>query len=474
MSKFRVLVVDDELAFCQLLSQVIRDAGYDVSTAANGVDAMRILASGEIDVVLCDICLPDTDGIKLLSQVRAAGIATIFIMCTSFASVDTAVKALKAGAADYIVKPVSNDEIIHRLRQIEGVHNLRAENRALREIVSGRDDDSYGFISPAMLKVERLVDKVAATDSIVLINGETGTGKGVIARLIHRRNAHRDGPFIPVNCSAIPQQLLESEFFGHTKGAFTGADKARKGLFLAANRGTLFLDEVGELPLDLQPKLLHAIEEKRVRAVGSEHALDVDVRIIVATNLDLAEQVKRGEFRADLFFRLSMFQIRIPPLRERTEDIPGMVKFFLKRCARKGAKETEFTIDPVAENILTSYPWPGNIRELENVISRACIMANTDRITVADLPPELVVDRSDGPGRSASDRPLSPDHGLREKLRRLEGKIIFDALHSSGGDRKAAADLLGIHVSSLYRKLEECAEFGLLNPEQTEAGFFAS
>lgn len=468
MSKFRVLVVDDELAFCQLLSQVIREAGYDVSTASNGSEAMRTLASGEIDLVLCDVCLPDTDGIKLLSQVRAAGIGTIFIMCTSFASVDTAVQALKAGAADYMVKPVSNDEIIHRLRQIESVHNLQTENRALREIVSGRDDDSYRFVSPAMLKVESLVDKVSSTDSIVLINGETGTGKGVVARLIHQRNMRRDGPFIPVNCSAIPQQLLESEFFGHTKGAFTGADKARKGLFLAADRGTLFLDEVGELPLDLQPKLLHAIEERRVRAVGSEHAIDVDTRIIIATNRDLAEQVKRGEFRADLYFRLSMFQIRVPPLRERTEDIPGLVKFFLRRCAKKGSKVTEFTIDPVAQNILMSYPWPGNIRELENVISRACIMANTDRITVVDLPPELMADRGDWHARRAFNNDLAPDHGLREKLRRFEGQIIFDALRSSGGDRKAAAELLGIHVSSLYRKLEEYAEFRLLDGETPE------
>src|SRR6266581_1456571 len=462
MSKFRILVVDDELAFCQLIAMAIRSAGYDVSTAATARDAMGILGSGEIDLALCDICLPDKDGIELIAQVRAAGIETTFIMCTAFASVDTAVQALKAGAADYIVKPVSNDEIIHRVRQVEGMRNLQAENRTLREIVVGRKEDCYSFVSPAMLEVERLVDKVSATDGIVLLTGESGTGKGVVARLIHQRNARRSGPFIPVNCSAIPHHLLESEFFGHTKGAFTGADKARKGLFLAADRGTLFLDEVGELPFDLQPKLLHAIEERKVRAVGSEHALDVDVRIIAATNRNLTEQAKQGQFRPDLYFRLSMFQIRVPPLRERTEDIPGMVEFFLKRSSKIGSRATAYTIDPAAEHNLKSYSWPGNIRELENVITRACIMASSDRITVADLPPELT---ADGGARGTSDKAFTPDKGLREKLRRIEVGIILDTIRSSGGDRKAAAELLGISLSSLYRKLEECAELGLLGGE---------
>lgn len=465
MAKFRVLVVDDEVAFCQLLANAIRTAGYNVDTAADAGEAMAILARGETDLVLSDICMPDKDGIELIAQVRAAGNEVPFIMCTSSSSVDTAVRALKAGASDYMVKPVSNDEVIHRLRQIESVQGLQAENRVLREIVSGRSDDHYHFISSSMQEVERLVERVSSTESIVLLTGETGTGKGIVARSIHQSNTRRNGPFIPVNCSAIPHQLMESEFFGHTKGAFTGADKQRKGLFVAADHGTLFLDEIGELPLELQPKLLHAIEERKVRPVGGEHTVDVDIRIVAATNRNLAELVKRGEFRADLFFRLSMFQIRVPTLRERTEDISGMIKFLLKRCSKAGSRTAEFTIDPVAENILKSYNWPGNIRELENVISRACIMASTDCITMVDLSPELTAEYGT---QNTTSRALAPDHGLREKLRQIECQIISDALSSTGGDRKATADILGIHLSSLYRKLEEFAELKILVDKTSE------
>ena len=458
MAKFKVLVVDDELAFCQLLASAIRQAGYDVSTALDARSAMAILSAGDTELVLCDVHLPDKDGIELIAQVRAAGIDTPFIMCTAFASVDSAVRALKAGAADYIVKPVSNDEIVHRIRQIETVHNLESENKALREIVIGREDDRYHAMSAPMREVERLVDKVSQTDSTVLVTGESGTGKGLVARMIHQRNVQRKGPFIPVNCSAIPHQLLESEFFGHTKGAFTGADKPRKGLFLAADGGTLFLDEVGELPLDLQPKLLNAIEDKKIRPVGGERAFDVDVRIITATNRNLAELVKQGQFREDLFFRLSMFQIRVPPLRERSEDIPGMIQFFLNRSRKVGGTARGFTIDPVAEEILKSYAWPGNIRELENVIGRACIMTNSQRVTIADLPQELTAMVA---GQTPVRTPSNSGDGLRMKLRRIEATIVLDTLRECAGDRKAAAELLGVSLSSLYRKLEECAELGL-------------
>ena len=458
MAKFKVLVVDDELAFCQLLASAIREAGYDVSTAPDARSAMAILGAGDTELVLCDIHLPDKDGIELIAQVRAAGIDTPFIMCTAFASVDSAVRALKAGATDYIVKPVSDDEIVHRIRQIETVRNLQSENKALREIVIGREDERYRAMSAPMREVERLVDKVSQTDSTVLVTGESGTGKGLVARMIHQRNAQRKGPFIPVNCSAIPHQLLESEFFGHTKGAFTGADKPRKGLFLAADGGTLFLDEVGELPLDLQPKLLNAIEDKKIRPVGAERSFEVDVRIITATNRNLAELVKQGQFREDLFFRLSMFQIRVPPLRERSEDIPGMIQFFLNRSRKAGGSGKEFTIDSVAEKILTSYAWPGNIRELENVIGRACIMTNSQRVTIADLPQELTALVCEP---TPVGTPSNSGDGLRVKLRRIEAAIVLDTLRECGGDRKAAAELLEVSLSSLYRKIEECAELGL-------------
>ena len=264
-----VLIVDDELATRQILSEVISEAGYEVYTAADGYEATTILRERDIAVAICDIRMPGIDGIELMRRTRASNLDTIFIMFTAYASVDSAVLALKAGAADYIIKPVRNEEILHRLSQVAAMRDLQDENKTLRKIVSGADQGKFAFGSPSMVKVERMIRKVAPTESSVLITGESGTGKGIVARKIHQLSLRRDGPFIPINCGAIPHALIESEFFGHVKGAFTGADKARKGLFLYADQGTLFLDEIGELPLELQPKLLHVLEERRVRAVGS-------------------------------------------------------------------------------------------------------------------------------------------------------------------------------------------------------------
>ncbi len=301
-----------------------------------------------------------------------------------------------------------------------------------------------------MLEAERLAAKVAPTDSTVLITGESGTGKGVVARRIHQASRRADAVFLPVNCSAIPEHLLEAEFFGHTKGAFTGAERARKGLFLQADKGTLFLDEIGELPLHMQTKLLHAIEDKEIRSLGSEQGRRVDTRIIAATNRNLEEMVQQGRFREDLYFRVSMFHIHLPPLRERQADIRQLIDFFLGTMRAGNDGRAPPAVDPAAEDILLGYHWPGNVRQLENVINRAMILSDGGRISIADLPPEIT--RS---AHGTSGTPIANDGYLRDQLRKVEASIISRALKESGGDRRLAAQRLGIGLSSLYRKLEE-------------------
>jgi two-component system response regulator AtoC len=318
--------------------------------------------------------------------------------------------------------------------------------------MSERGPRLFRFESPGMREVERLVAKVAPTSSTVLITGESGTGKGVVARSIHEHSERREAPFVSVNCSAIPEQLLESEFFGHTKGAFTGADHARKGLFVEAHRGTLFLDEIGELPLHMQSKLLNVLEDREVRPIGSEQSRRVDTRIIAATNRNLLERVRQGSFREDLYFRLSMFRIEIPPLRERGDDVPNLIRFLLGAQRTAASGHRPIRIDPLAEEILLSYRWPGNVRELDNAINRACILADDDCIMVGDLPSEIVNAASDSAARSAA---LGDDGGLRERVRRFERELLNNAIADAGGDRKLAAQRLGVGLSTLYRKLED-------------------
>jgi two-component system response regulator AtoC len=367
---------------------------------------------------------------------------------------ETAVEALRGGAYDYIVKPVRNEELLNRLAQIEAVRGLKEENRLLRAVVKSAGAAAYRFRSACMLEVERLVNKVAPTSSTVLITGESGSGKGVLARSIHEKSPRAAGPFVPVNCGAIPEQLLESEFFGHTRGSFTGADRARKGLFLEADRGTLFLDEIGELPMPMQTKLLHAIEEKHVRAVGSEQARPVDIRIVIATNRDLPEMVAQGAFREDLYFRLSMFQVALPPLRERRADIRALIQFLLRNAPDHGSG-VPIELDTDAEAALLAYSWPGNLRELDNVISRARILAENNRITLADLPATMTGTAAGGYGAA-----LTPDGDgtLRFELRRYEMQLLRDAVAAADGDRRIAAQRLGISLSSLYRKLGEATQ----------------
>jgi two-component system response regulator AtoC len=456
MTSLQLLVVDDEPAIRQVVSATLRKAGHSVEQASSGEAAMTRISQGDIDIVLCDIKMPGLSGIEVLRQVRANGIDTAFIMMTAFASVDTAIEAIKAGAADYMIKPLNNDELMHRLTKVGDLRGLRAENRVLRRLVLGVNSEVFGFNSPAMREMEHMAAKVARTNSTVLITGESGTGKGVVARLIHQQSPRAEGPFIPVNCGAIPENLVESEFFGHTKGAFTGADKIRKGLFLEADGGTIFLDEIGELPLGLQVKLLHVIEQREVRAVGSEQARPVDVRIVAATNRDLSEMIAQGKFREDLFFRLTVFHIHVPPLRERREDLASLIKFLLQRNTRRmGSNGQQFSLDGGVEEILVNYDWPGNVRELENVIDRALILADGGRVTLADLPPQITKVNTQ---LSSVVNDLQFSGTLREQVRKFEAALIFRTIAESGGDRRIAAQKLNIGLSSLYRKLEELGE----------------
>lgn len=452
-----VLIIDDELALRQIISATVRRAGYSVDMASGVKEAAAKLVRGDFDVAVCDIRMQDGDGVELVRSMKSSGVPTLFIMVTAFASVQTAVEALRAGAMDYMVKPVDSEELLYRLRQAQTLLGLKAENVALRKFVSAeRENTRFKFSSAAMLSVERLATRVAAIDNTVLITGESGTGKGVLARSIHDQSTRAEAPFIPVNCSAIPETLLESELFGHTKGAFTGAAQARKGLFAQADSGTLFLDEIGELPLHMQTKMLHVIEDKEIRPVGGEQLRKVDTRIVVATNRDLPAMVAAGTFREDLYFRISQFHIDLPPLRDRGDDLLRLIGFFLEAAKLKG--DTQIELDPAAEELLLEYRWPGNLRELENVIGRALIMADGGRITIADLPPGL---SARGGGGTKEPKAAATSGSLRDQVRRAEADIIFRVLRECGGDRKAAAQQLEIGLSSLYRKLDEFEAMGV-------------
>jgi DNA-binding NtrC family response regulator len=449
MTSLHVLVVDDEAATRQILAETVANAGHSVDSAEDVTEATAKLSRGDVDVVLCDIQLPDGSGIELLRRSREDGLDTNFVMVTAFASVESAVEALRAGAFDYIIKPVRHQEILHRLRQIANLRDLREENRSLRKaIIDG--NPRYPFASPGMREVERLIQRVAPTDSTVLIVGESGTGKGVFARSIHEQSTRHDGLLVTVNCGAIPEHLMECEFFGHTKGAFAGADRSSKGFLLEADKGTLFLDEIGELPLHMQTKLLHVFEDKEVRPLGGGPMRRTNARIVTATNRDLAEMVRQGRFREDLYFRLSVFKIQIPPLREATEDIRGLIEFALRaNAAIRGAAQA-FELDPDAERILLAYNWPGNVRELENVIKRACILAEGNCISVDEIVPEIVKATLPLLG---FENAVMRGESLRDRVRLFETEHIQRAIAEAGGDRRLAAQTLGISLSSLYGKL---------------------
>jgi two-component system response regulator AtoC len=447
----RVLIVDDEPNLRVMLQGILSREGYDVDAAEEGRTALERLRAQPADIVVTDLKMPGMDGMQFLAEMRSAGMPSTCIVMTAYGSTETALEAMKAGAYDYISKPFRPEEIVLTLRKAEERERLRKENQSLRSQLR-REQAPAGIVfrSPAMAAVLSTVEKAAPHKSTVLILGESGTGKELVARAIHGASPRAARPFVAVNCGAIPPSLLESELFGHTKGAFTDAVRDRRGLFEEANTGTLFLDEIGELPLILQVKLLRVLQEEEIRRVGDSREIRVDVRILAATSRKLAEEVRAGRFREDLFYRLNVMTLELPPLRDRREDIPVLWEHFLaKGNERLGTQVRE--ISPEAMECLLEYPWPGNVRELENVVERALVLADGEAVGVDELP-EKVRQRG-GPRRAGA--PSSEDLSLKRAIRGLEESYIRRALERTGGNRTRAAEVLEISPRALLYKLKE-------------------
>jgi two-component system response regulator PilR (NtrC family) len=454
----RVLVVDDERSMQEFLEILLRKEGYDVTTAGDVAGALLALESDDYDLVVSDIQMPDRSGLDLLRAIRQTQPDVLVVMITAFATTETAIAAMKEGAYDYITKPFKVDEIKLVVQKALEKKLLSAENARLRhELRSERQQRHLVGNSPRMQQLYEMIARVAATKTNVLIVGESGTGKELVARAIHAESDRADKPFVALNCAAIPENLLESELFGHVKGSFTGAVGNKSGLFELADNGTLFLDEVGELSPPLQVKLLRALQEKTIRRVGGTSDRRVDVRIVAATNRRLEEEVAAGRFREDLYYRLNVIQLLLPPLRERMDDLPLLVHHFVEKYARELGKVVRGVTDDAMAR-LRSYAYPGNVRELENVIERAVALSRSEWIEVEALPPTLLErgeDRSAGrlPGGSVDLDNLVADY---------ERGLLMDALRRSGGVKKRAAQLLGISFRSLRYRLEK---LGLDEPD---------
>jgi len=438
-----ILVVDDERAIQDTLAWCLRTDGHTVRTAGNGEEAMAILAEEDFDLVISDIIMPGLSGLDLLRKARTLRPRTLFVLITAYATVDTAVEALREGASDYVIKPFKFDELRLRVRRLLERRAAFQESALLRRTVeSAVPDRSLLGESAAMLAVRAQVAKIAPAASNVLITGESGTGKELVACAIHAGSPRRGQPFVPINCGAIPEPLLESQLFGHVKGAFTGAVQGSQGLFAAADHGTVFLDEIGEMPLLLQVKLLRAIEERQVWPVGGTKPVRVDIRITASTNRDLAREVEAGRFRGDLFYRLNVVHIALPPLREHVEDIPLLADHFVRAFNQQLVRRVR-GVDRDTLRALMGHPWKGNVRELEHVIESAMILSEGEVLTLGDLP------------RSFLSEPVLPNETLRELNRRSERQHIMAVLARTQFDKPKAARILGISLASLYRKLGE-------------------
>ena len=447
----KILIIDDEAGLRKSLSLILTDAGYEVVQAEDGEAGLAVATEEAPDLILCDVRMPKLGGLEFLDAYRAGGGGALVLVMTAYGSLDLAMEAMKKGAYDYIPKPFGADDVLLVVRKAEEREQLRREIGRLRQEV--RADARFGELvvgSPAMRKALEIVQKVAPHDSPVLITGASGTGKELIARMLHRESKRADRAFVPVNCGGVPEQLLESEFFGFVKGAFTGADRDKPGLFEAADGGTLFLDEVGELPGALQVKLLRALQEGEVRRIGSNETKRVDVRVISATNQDLESAVEGGDFRKDLYYRLAVVPVHLPPLRARREEIPQLARHLLERHARRLHVDVE-SVEPEAMEILLVYSWPGNIRELENVIERALVLTDGKTISVDDLPEAVRRPAPDGPALAVDGDDLSVKrHGAR-----LERHLIQLALDRTGGNKTQAAELLELSPRALRYKIQE-------------------
>jgi two-component system response regulator PilR (NtrC family) len=450
----RVLVVDDEQSMRELLAIMLTKEGFEVVAAESRAVAAAVLAQGPVDLVITDVKLPDGDGIEILRHVKAASPETVVIVMTAYGTTETAVAALKLGAHDYLLKPFDVDELRIVVRNSLERQDLREENlRLKREFGRPHGLDQLVGVSPAMAALFEMIRSIAPTSSTVLITGESGTGKELVARAIHSLSPRSDGPFVSVNCGALPDTLLESELFGHMKGAFTDAHQNKKGLFEAAHRGTLFLDEVGETSPPMQVKLLRALQEKKIRRVGGTEEIEVDVRVLSATNVPLESLVKERRFRDDLFYRLQVIPIHTPPLRERREDIPRLAEHFLRRFAREMGKNVA-KVSEEAMAGLRKYSWPGNVRELENVIERAVALETTQAVLPERLPDSM---RSRGLPRPPPTVGIGEGFRLDEHLRSIESHLLMEALQQAQGDRASAARLLGVSPRSLRYLIQKHA-----------------
>ncbi|OPX41567.1 MAG: hypothetical protein B1H13_01400 [Desulfobacteraceae bacterium 4484_190.3] len=449
----RVLIVDDEKNMRHMLQTMLTKQGYEVAGAANGAEGLEAMASAHYDFILCDIRMPEMDGMAFLEKAIQSFPEKTYIMMSAYGTVETALEAIKKGAYDYISKPFKTDEVLLTLKKAEERERLKEENVRLKSQIK-RIEDKYSFgniiaRSESMAKVFDLVQTVADHKTTILITGESGTGKELIAKAIHTNSNRSSAPLVSINCGGIPQNLLESELFGYKKGAFTDALKDKPGRFEEANGGTLFLDEIGELPLPLQVKLLRVLQEEEITPLGGLGAQKIDVRIIAATARDLADEVKQGRFREDLFYRINVLPIHLPPLRERRGDIPLLVGYFIDLFNKKLGKKIE-GLSSEAMPLLMEHPWPGNVRELENVIERAALLAKGSWITPRELPSALTQPREIPAG-------LNPEDGLsiKKASKQLERNLIQKALKITGGNKTQAAKILEISRPILIAKVKQ-------------------
>ena len=454
----KILVVDDEENFRHILSVILKKERYEVETASNGEEALQKVLNATFDQVLCDIRMPGMDGLDFLKEVKKMEMDANVIMMSAYGTLDTAVEAMKLGAYDYVSKPFKPDEIILTLKKAEERERLRKENELLRkEVKKEYSFDNIVSKNEKMQGIFEVIQKVAQYKSTILITGESGTGKELVARALHYHSDRSQSPFMPVNCGAIPENLLESELFGHAKGAFTDAIRTKKGLFEEADGGTLFLDEIGELPPQLQVKLLRVLQDGEIRRVGESKAIQIDIRIVAATVKDLLKEVNEGRFRDDLFYRLNVLLIHIPPLRERKEDIPLLVTHFMKKHSQSLGK-TVVGIDPKALEVLINYKWHGNVRELENTIERAIVLADAENIELQNLPHDI---------QNFEERvevtPLGEEeYSIKRGSKVLETILIKRALKKTRGNHTHAARLLEISHRALLYKIKD---YGIVESE---------
>jgi two-component system response regulator PilR (NtrC family) len=451
----RILIIDDEPVMQDILATLLRREGFAVLQATTGEQGLRLADEQEVDLVLLDLMLPDRHGLEVLAELKKRDPEIVVVVITAFSSVESAITAMREGAFHYIPKPFKNQEVILTVRKGLEQRQLRKENRALRQRLEGLD--RLVWRSRAMEEIIELVRRAAPSRSNILLTGESGTGKELLARAIHQLSPRAEGPFVVVNTSSVPHDLLETTLFGHVRGAFTGAVATRRGLFELADGGTIFLDEIGTVPLPTQAKLLRVIQEREFIPVGGEHVVKVDVRIIAATNADLPAMVAEGSFREDLYYRLNVITIKLPPLRERKEDIPALVSFFLKRFGAENGKPN-LTLSPQALDVLMAYHWPGNVRQLENVIERAVVLSQGPVIE-PDLFPAEVLQPPAEPAEVAV-----PPEGLdlREAVNRYTKALIEASLARAGGVQRRAAQLLGVKPSTLNEMIRR---LGIGNPE---------